>query len=78
MTEPAADCILSLEIERKPDAALVRCHGRLIAEVSGNFYTRIRQLMNDHKRIVLDLSDLAHMDSEDTSLLVIDPNGNLF
>lgn len=70
MTDPAADCILSLEIERKPDVALVRCHGRLVAEVSGNFYTRIRQLMTDHKRIVLDLSDLAHMDSMGLGTLV--------
>ena len=70
MTDPAADCILSLEIERKPDVALVRCHGRLVAEVSGNFYTRIRQLMTDHKRIVLDLTDLAHMDSMGLGTLV--------
>ena len=70
MPDPAADCILSLDIERKPDAALVHCHGRLVAEVSGNFYTRIRQLMTDHKRIVLDLSDLAHMDSMGLGSLV--------
>ena len=70
MSEPAADCILSLEIEHKDELALVRCHGRLIAEVSGNFYTRIRKLMPDHKRIVLDLTDLEHMDSMGLGSLV--------
>ena len=70
MSEPAADCILSLEIEYKDGLALVQCHGRLIAEVSGNFYTRIRKLMPEHKRIVLDLTDLVHMDSMGLGALV--------
>ena len=63
MADSVADCILSLEIERKGEVVLVKCHGRLISEVSGNFYTRIRQLMPDHKRVILDLCDLSHMDS---------------
>jgi anti-sigma B factor antagonist len=70
MSDPAVACTLSLEIERKGDLALVRCHGKLIAEVSGNFYTRIRQLMPEHKRIVLDLTDLIHMDSMGLGTLV--------
>jgi anti-anti-sigma factor len=70
MPDQAPDCILTIDIERKPDVALVRLHGRLIAEVSGNFYTRIRQLMNDHKHIVLDLTDLVHMDNMGLGSLV--------
>ena len=70
MSEPAADCILSLEIEYKDGLALVMCRGRLIAEVSGNFYTRIRKLMPDYKRIVLDLTHLEHMDSMGLGSLV--------
>lgn len=70
MPEQAPACTLSLDIERKGEAALVRCHGRLVAEVSGNFYARIHQLMPDHKRIVLDLSDLDHMDSMGLGTLV--------
>ena len=50
--------------------AYVKCHGRLIAEVGGNFYTRVRQLMPDHKRIVLDLCDVSYMDSMGLGALV--------
>jgi anti-anti-sigma factor len=70
MTDQAVACTLSLEIELKDDVALVRRRGKLIAEVSGNFYTRIRQLMPEHKRIVLDLTDLIHMDSMGLGTLV--------
>ena len=63
MTEQAAPCILSLEVERKGDVAVVHCHGRLISEVSGGFYTRVSKLIPEHKKIVLDLCDLSHMDS---------------
>ena len=70
MAEVTPDCILSLEVERKGELALVKCHGKLISEVSGNFYTRIRKLFPEHKRIVLDLSDLIHMDSMGLGTLV--------
>ena len=70
MSEATADCILTLEIERKEGLALVKCHGRLISEVSGNFYTRIKSLMPEYKRIVLDLTDLVHMDSMGLGTLV--------
>jgi anti-anti-sigma factor len=63
MTETTAPCILSLEVELKSDQAIVHCHGRLISEVCGNFYTRVCKLIPDHKCIVLDLCDLTHMDS---------------
>jgi anti-anti-sigma factor len=63
MTEQAATPILSLEVEHKGDQAIVHCHGRLISEVAGNFYTRVCKLIPDHKCIVLDLCDLSHMDS---------------
>ncbi len=70
MSDPAVACTLSLEIGRKGDVALARCHGKLIAEVSGNLYNRIRQLMPEHKRIILDLTDLIHMDSMGLGTLV--------
>ena len=70
MAEQAVDCILSFEIERKDGVAFVHMHGRLVSEVGGNFYTRMRQLMPDHKRIVLDLSDVSYMDSMGLGTLV--------
>jgi len=70
MADTKPDCILSFEIERKDGAAFVHCHGRLVSEVGGNFYTRMRQLMSDHKRIVLDLSDISYIDSMGLGSLV--------
>jgi anti-sigma B factor antagonist len=70
MSDPAAPCTLSLEIERKEGVVVVKCRGRLVAEVSGNFYTRIRQLMPEYKRVILDLQDLTHMDSMGLGSLV--------
>jgi anti-sigma B factor antagonist len=70
MSDQATACTLSLDIERRGDVALVRCHGRLVAEVSGNFHSRIRQLLPEYKRVVLDLSDLSHMDSMGLGALV--------
>jgi anti-sigma B factor antagonist len=70
MPDETAACTLSLEIERKGDVALVRCHGKLVAGYGGNFYTRICQLIPEHKRIVLDLADLTHMDSMGLGALV--------
>jgi len=52
-----------IEIERLPDAAIVRCRGRLVAGVHDFLYTEVRQFIPECKRIVLDLTDLTHMDS---------------
>ena len=69
-TDHADPCILTLEIERKTDEAVVRLQGKLIAEVSGNFYYRLRQLAAENKRIVLDLGDVIYIDSMGLGTLV--------
>lgn len=63
MPDQATASPFSLDIERKGEVALVRCHGKLVAGVSDQLYARICQLIPDSKRIVLDLTDLSHMDS---------------
>jgi anti-sigma B factor antagonist len=63
MSDEAAASLLTLDIERTGGAAVVRCHGKLVAGVTDFFYVEIRQLIPDSKRIVLDLTDLTHMDS---------------
>lgn len=42
---------------------LVRCHGKLVAGTADLLYPEVSQLIPKTKRIVLDLTDLSHMDS---------------
>jgi anti-sigma B factor antagonist len=61
---------LAFNVERKGDAALVHCRGRLVSGVCGPFYDKIHALIPDNKRIVLDLTDLAFVDSMGLGTLV--------
>ena len=63
MSDQADASLLTLDIERSGDGAVVRCHGKLVAGVTDVLYTEVRQLIPGTKRIVLDLTDLTHMDS---------------
>jgi len=64
MSQTAAPAVLTLEVENCPDGvAIVRCHGKLVAGVTDVLVTGVRPLLQDHKRVVLDLSDLKHTDS---------------
>ena len=69
MPDKAAN-FLTLDIDRADNYAVVRCHGKLMAGVSDILYIRVRQLIPDTKRIVLDLTDLARMDSTGLGTLV--------
>ena len=62
MSDEAASSF-SLEIDLAGSAAIVRCHGRLVAGVCDFLYVEVSQLLPETKRIVLDLTDLTHMDS---------------
>jgi anti-sigma B factor antagonist len=70
MPDKAAAKFITLETRRAGNVAVVRCHGRLVAEVSHVFYGEVRQLIPQSKRIVLDLTDLAYMDSAGLGALV--------
>jgi anti-sigma B factor antagonist len=62
--EPAHSAVFSLEIERCADSAVVvRCHGRLIAGVTDILDSQVHPLIPGSKRVILDLTDLATMDS---------------
>ncbi len=63
MPDDAAAVPLALDIERTGDLATVRCHGKLVAGATDLLYARVHQLIPGSKRIVLDLTDLTHMDS---------------
>ena len=70
MSNAAAACPLTLEIERKPNLAIVKCHGKLIAGVGDILYNQVNALIPGHKRIVLDLTDLTRVDSLGLGTLV--------
>jgi anti-sigma B factor antagonist len=61
---------LTLEVDRAPGEAVVRCSGRLVAGVTDTLYLEVRGLMPQTKRIVLDLTELTHMDSMGLGTLV--------
>ncbi len=70
MSNEASASLLTLDVEREGDVAVVRCHGRLVSGVTNILYAKVCQLMPDCKRIVLDLRDLAYMDSSGLGMLV--------
>ncbi len=55
--------VLSVDIDPKANPVVVRCQGKLIAGVGDVLYNQIKPLLADHKRIILDLTDLTRMDS---------------
>src|ERR1700689_4659938 len=57
------ESLLTLHINRAGNAVVVLCRGKLVAGVNDFLYTEVSQLIPNHKRIVLDLTDLTHMDS---------------
>jgi anti-sigma B factor antagonist len=61
---------LTLDIERKGNAALVHCHGRLVAGVCNVLITQVQPLFPDCKRVILDLTELKFVDSMGLGTLV--------
>ncbi|MBZ5610384.1 MAG: STAS domain-containing protein [Acidobacteriia bacterium] len=70
MSEATAPNRLTLDLERSGDTAIVRLSGILVAGVHNFLYTEVSQLIPESKRIVLDLTELAHMDSMGLGTLV--------
>lgn len=70
MSNEAPANLFTMDVEREGDTAIVICHGRLVAGVSGALYAKVCQLLPDSKRIVLDLRDVAYMDSTGLGTLV--------
>lgn len=70
MAEAATARTFAVDTQCTGNVAVVRCHGRLVAGVNDVLYTEVRRLIPEHKRIVLDLTDLTHMDSMGLGALV--------
>jgi len=70
MSDGAVAIGFNFDVERAGDSAVLRCHGRLIAGVSGELYAEVGRLMPEVKRIVLDLTDVTYMDSMGLGVIV--------
>jgi len=70
MSDKAAASRLTLKVDRTGNASVVRCSGKLVAGVNDRLYLEVRQLIPGSKRIVLDFTDLTHMDSMGLGTLV--------
>jgi anti-sigma B factor antagonist len=63
MPEPATAGPLALEIVRTDNDVMIRCRGKIVAGVNDYLYTEVSRQIPGAKRIVLDLTELTHMDS---------------
>jgi anti-sigma B factor antagonist len=62
--------VLSFEIERDGDAAVVKCHGRLVQGTSEELYQGVKHLLPQTKVVVIDLAELIYVDSSGLGTLV--------
>jgi anti-sigma B factor antagonist len=62
--------LLTFEIVRDGDAAVVKCSGRLVAGTSEEFYQEVKPLLPQLKVIVVDMEDLTYVDSMGLGALV--------
>src|ERR1700761_3101200 len=70
MTDKTAACPLTLDVTHAGSTAVVKLNGRLVLGVNDVLYTRVKALMPDSKRIVLDLTNLSRVDSTGLGTLV--------
>jgi anti-sigma B factor antagonist len=70
MPDQAVASLLTLVVDQAGDDAEVRCSGRLVAGVNDRLYLEVSRLIPSSKRILLDLTDLTHMDSTGLGTLV--------
>jgi anti-sigma B factor antagonist len=70
MSENATGRGLDLYVVLDGDAPVVKCCGRVVAGVTDRLYREVSALIPNSKRIVLDFTDVTHMDSMGLGTLV--------
>jgi anti-anti-sigma factor len=70
MADAADAVVLTMDVERTGDVAVVKLHGKLAFGVNDVLYSKVSRLIPECKRIVLDLTDLTQMDSTGLGTLV--------
>jgi anti-sigma B factor antagonist len=61
---------LKLETEKRPDAVVVRCTGRIVSTTSPLLQNTVRPLIADNKRVALDLTNVSFLDSSGLGSIV--------
>jgi anti-sigma B factor antagonist len=61
---------IAFNVERNAATAVVYCRGKLVAGLCGEFHSKIRPLFHDHRRVILDLTELESVDSMGLGTLV--------
>jgi anti-sigma B factor antagonist len=61
---------LKLETEKKPDAVVIRCTGRIVSSTSSLLQSTVRPLVAENKRVVLDLTNVSFLDSSGLGSIV--------
>jgi anti-sigma B factor antagonist len=62
--------VLTFEIERDGETAVVKCRGRLVAGTTEELYQEVKQLLPQAKVVVVDLAELGYVDSTGLGTLV--------
>jgi anti-sigma B factor antagonist len=70
MTQAPAVNRIAFSVERKDATAIVHCRGRLVMGLCGEFHSKIHPLFPEHKRVILDLTELELVDSLGLGTLV--------
>ena len=65
---PSTD--LKMETIKTPEEVTVRCTGRISSATAGELQRTVRSLMPETKSIVLDLTNVNHMDSSGLGAIV--------
>ena len=60
---------LTLTFEESNGAPLIRCKGRVVAGVADRLYGEVRVLLPNNKRIILDFTEVHHIDSMGLGML---------
>ena len=61
---------LKLESEKKPDAVVIRCTGRIVSSTSSLLQNTVRPLIAENKRVALDLTNVSFLDSSGLGSIV--------
>jgi len=58
------------EIEVSGDTTVIKCHGRVSSDTAGDLKQLVKPMIPKCRRIVLDLTDINHIDSSGLGTLV--------